>query len=495
MSEELNKQSLFDLFSQSQMTFEEAEKKSKQEAGRPKVERFRIGEDGEYPLRILPLAPVIDEQGRALPLERKGYEYPLYQFFLTINLPSSKGKKSKSLRIPVVRTNNKDFGPGHSVDLIDTYVKIAKEMYDDDDLFEAMSGNSYNNPSSLKWSFQHAMYVLDLSSDKERAKGPQLWQCSQTLYKAIDDAKIRLWKEMRADDSKAGDPVAGISHAYGVKIIRGNNNGKVGYTVEIGRKFVDLTDEEINKLISLPRIPETIYQFDHYSLEAELEFLRQYDELHDIEVCNQPDFKDAVAKLEGELPADDNHHFDLAKAASKDKKDAEVTVETLWNEFDSINDGGYGEKSDEYQNLREKIRQFAEDNELDVRLAHSKTNKQLLEEVEEAYSEKTKQSKAESKSESKKDDDEEERPARHARPSRNDEDVEDDKPSHKEEETEEERSVHRRPRPTLDEEPEEKDSDDADEEPEEKPEHKEEVESESRDDEEERPVHRRRRRV
>ena len=482
------KKSLFDLFSQSQMTFEEAEKKSKQEAGRPKVERFRIGEDGEYPLRIIPLVPQLDENGDPMPLERKGYEYPLFQFFLTINLPG-KGKK-KTMSIPVVRTNTKDFGPGYSVDLIDTYVKIAKEMYSDDtDLIEAMTKNSFHNPSSLKWSFQHAMYVLDISSDKERAKGPQLWQCTQTTYKAIDDAKIRLWKEMREDDKDATDPIAGIRNAYGVKIIRGNSNGKVDYTVEIGRKFVEFTDEEIQKFIDMPRIPELIYKFDRYSYEAEIEFLHQYDELHDLKVCEQPDFKEAVEKLGGELPADDTRHFDLATAGTaKDTKTEEVTVESLWAEFDRVEDGGYGEKSDEYQSLREKIRQFAEDKDLDVRIAHSKTNKQLLEEVEEAYEDKSKQAKTESKKAEEEDDDEkEDRPAR--RRSSHDEEEDksksksDDKDDEDEDDDKEEEPRQRRRRPTLDEE--------VDEDEDKKEEDK---KSDSDEEEEERPIHRRRRR-
>lgn len=482
------KKSLFDLFSQSQMTFEEAEKKSKQEAGRPKVERFRIGEDGEYPLRIIPLVPQLDENGDPMPLERKGYEYPLFQFFLTINLPG-KGKK-KTMSIPVVRTNTKDFGPGYSVDLIDTYVKIAKEMYSDDtDLIEAMTKNSFHNPSSLKWSFQHAMYVLDISSDKERAKGPQLWQCTQTTYKAIDDAKIRLWKEMREDDKDATDPIAGIRNAYGVKIIRGNSNGKVDYTVEIGRKFVEFTDEEIQKFIDMPRIPELIYKFDRYSYEAEIEFLRQYDELHDLKVCEQPDFKEAVEKLGGELPADDTRHFDLATAGTtKDVKSEEVTVESLWAEFDRVEDGEYGEKSDEYQSLREKIRQFAEDKDLDVRIAHSKTNKQLLEEVEEAYEDKSKQTKTESKKAEEEDDDEkEDRPVR--RRSSHDEEEDksksksDDKDGEDEDDDKEEEPRQRRRRPTLDEE----DDEDEDKKEEDK-------KSDSDEEEEERPIHRRRRR-
>lgn len=482
------KKSLFDLFSQSQMTFEEAEKKSKQEAGRPKVERFRIGEDGEYPLRIIPLVPQLDENGDPMPLDRKGYEYPLFQFFLTINLPG-KGKK-KTMSIPVVRTNTKDFGPGYSVDLIDTYVKIAKEMYSDDtDLIEAMTKNSFHNPSSLKWSFQHAMYVLDISSDKERAKGPQLWQCTQTTYKAIDDAKIRLWKEMREDDKDATDPIAGIRNAYGVKIIRGNSNGKVDYTVEIGRKFVEFTDEEIQKFLDMPRIPELIYKFDRYSYEAEIEFLHQYDELHDLKVCEQPDFKEAVEKLGGELPADDTRHFDLATAGTtKDVKSEEVTVESLWAEFDRVEDGGYGEKSDEYQSLREKIRQFAEDKDLDVRIAHSKTNKQLLEEVEEAYEDKSKQAKTESKKAEKEDDDEKEDRQVRRRSSRDEEEDKsksksDDKDDEDEDDDKEEEPRQRRRRPTLDEE--------ADEDEDKKEEDK---KSDSDEEKEERPTHRRRRR-
>ena len=47
MSEEVKK-SAFKLFTQAQMTYAEAEEKAKQEAGKPKVDRFRIGEDGEY---------------------------------------------------------------------------------------------------------------------------------------------------------------------------------------------------------------------------------------------------------------------------------------------------------------------------------------------------------------------------------------------------------------------------------------------------------------
>lgn len=375
------KKSAFKLFAQAQMTYAEAEEKAKQEAGKPKVDRFRIGEDGEYSIRVLPLAPEIDSEGNALPLERKGYEYPLHQLFLGITLPAKKGKKSKKLNIPVVRATDK--GIDKSVDLIDTYVRIAKELYaDDEELLKVITGNSFGG--GLRWSYQHAMYVIDLSSANARAKGPQLWQCTHSQYKTMDDAKMRLWSELRSDGGQETCPISWFTDAYPVKIIR-KTETKTDYTIEIGRKCVDVTEEEVEKLLDLPRIPELINRFTRYQLEAEVVFLQQYDELHEMEVCKEPDFIEAVEKLKGEMPADDTSHFDLANAGSdKGGASAEVTIDSLWAEYDKIADAGLSEKSDEYQELREKIRQFVEDKELDVRLSRSKNNKQLLEETEEA---------------------------------------------------------------------------------------------------------------
>ena len=514
MSEEQNKLNVFELFNQSQMTYIEAEEKAKKEAGRVQVERFRIGDDGEYPLRILPLAPIVDENGNMVEMQRKGYEYPIFQQFIAIDLPKrKKDDKVKSINIPVIRTTAPEVG--YSVDLIDTYVKIAKEMYSDDtELIDKMEQNSYRNKSSLKWNYQHAIYIRDVSSDKSRAKGPQIWQCSHTVYKAIDNAKMRLWAKMYDKNPKATDPVAGITNAYDVSVIRDGSGKKTEYTVEIGRDYDDLEEDEIKKLLEMPRIPEVIYRFARYHMEAELVFLKQYDEKHDIDVCSQDDFKDAVEKLKGELPADDNSHFDMASVNKTDSKAEEVTVASLWNEYDKLTDEGYDEKSDEYQDFREKLRQFAEDNELDVRLPRSKSNKQFLDEIEEAFEDKQQEV---SKSKRHKDDDEEDdepkkdredkeerSERRHSRRSEDrDEDEgegkKDAEKSHDEDE-EEERPRRRRPRPVDDVEDDDKDEDkksdkeDTDDEPDEGEKEDSKKEEPSDNDEEERPVHRRRRR-
>lgn len=443
MSEELKK-SAFSLFAQAQMSYSEAEEKAKQEAGKPKVDRFRIGEDGEYTIRILPLAPAIDENGDPLPMERKGYEYPIRQLFLGINLPAKKGKKPKKINVPVIRATDK--GVDKSVDLIDTYVRIAKELYaDDEELLEVINDGSFTG--GLRWSYQHVMYVLDLTEAKNRAKGPQLWQCSSSQYRTLNDAGLRLWRELREDGEQNTCPISWFTGAYPVKVIR-HTDKKTEYDIEIGRKTVDVTEAEVEKLLDLPRIPEYIYRFSRYQMEAEIAFLQQYDESHQMEVCKEPDFIEAIEKLKGEMPADDTSHFDIASAGSdKSGASAEVTIDSLWAEYDHIVDEGLSERSDEYQELREKIRQFAEDNELDVRLARSKNNQQLLEEIENALEDKKGQSsavKVDAKEEVAKDEEQPEEGAsvrRHSRPAAEE--------AAEEAEAKEEVPMRRRSRPTI----------------------------------------------
>lgn len=449
--------SAFQAFTQTQQTFAEAEEKAKKEAGAPKVERFRVGEDGEYVVRVLPLAPNFDEEGNILPMERTGYEYAVHQQFLGIKTPSKKGK-SKKINIPVIRTTDAEVG--YSVDLIDTYVKIAKEMYSDDkELMELIGQGGYFG--GLRWNFQHAIMVLDVSSNKERAKGPQLWQCSHSQYKEIDSAKLRLWKELKETDNQETCPICGLENAYPVKIIRSSENKRTSYSFDIGRKVLNITEEEAEKLLDLPRIPELIYRYTRYQYEATLAFLRQYDEEHDMEICKEPDFVEAAAKLAGELPADDTSHFDIAGASSKENGKEEVTIDSLYSEYDMIVDQDLGEKSDEYQELREKIRQFIEDKGLDVRISRTKNNLQLLEEIEQVMDSQSKKPVQKEKVET-----EEEKPVEKKRMPRpkveepeedNEETVESESEPESESDVEEEKPVRtrtRRPRPTVEEEPE-----------------------------------------
>ena len=74
----------------------------------------------------------------------------------------------------------------------------------------------------------------------------------------------------------------------------------------------------------------------------------------------------------------------MSSANSKENSKDEVTIDSLYAEYDAIIDQGLNEKSDEYQELREKIRMFIEEKNLDVRISRTKNNIQLLEEIEDA---------------------------------------------------------------------------------------------------------------
>ena len=477
------------ILQQTKQTFEEAEAQIKAESFSKRSELFRMSSDGDYSVRILPLVPELDAEGNVLPMDRHGFEYPVHQQFLKIELPKKKGeKKAKTISIPVVCATDK--GVGKSIDLIDTYVKIANELYPDDtEILELLEKGGYNG--GLKWSYIHSMYVFDLSKKGER-RGPLVWNASHAQYCDLRDAKQRLWIQERERDPERDCPVCGFENAYPVNIIRKTEN-KTEYTIEIGRYTDNLTDEDLAKLFDAPRLPEQIYSFNRYSLEAEVEFLKQYDEKHGMDVCQEQDFLDAIETLKGELSPEDKSHFDINKSGDgKDDKDGgkgEVTVNSLWAELDAIDDAGLSEKSDEYQELREKIRQFIEDNDLDIRLSRSKNNEALIRDIEDAMEDKEKNpSKSKKAEEPEKKEEKEEKSERRSRSRRaaadDDEDdkepeKEDEKDDEPEPEPERETRSRRRPRPSDDDE---------------EPEKEEPAAKEAPAEEEERPARRERRR-
>ena len=377
--------SVFDIFKQSAQTYDQALAKYESEKPIKKTERYRISDDGDYLVRILPLCPHIGEDGNPIKMERTGYEYDVRQQFLKIKLPSKGGsKRGKVVQIPVIQTTQK--GVGLPVDLIDTYVKIAKEFDEDGSITKKVTSNGFDG--GLKWNWQHAMYLLDL--DKKR-KGPLLFMSTASQYRSMDDVKRDVWGQLVAvdDNNREQCPLCSIEGAYPLKITRSDNNGKTEYKFSLQTigKPDSLKQEELKALLDAPRIDDEIYKYTRYQFEATLEFLKQYDEMLDISVCEEEDFKAAVEQLRNALPKEDNSHFDLTKASS-DKKDSSssksevVTIDTLWDENDAIESNGLGKDSDEYNELREKIVQFIQDNKLDVRVGHSKSNVQILEDIE-----------------------------------------------------------------------------------------------------------------
>lgn len=63
----------------------------------------------------------------------------------------------------------------------------------DEKLSEKIAGGSFGG--GLKYSYGHAMYIMDLS---ERAKGLQLLTLSHSQFKDLDERKFKLWQKKLA---------------------------------------------------------------------------------------------------------------------------------------------------------------------------------------------------------------------------------------------------------------------------------------------------------
>ena len=385
MSEINQKVDVFGLFAQTAQTYEEAVEKAKKEQGAPQVDRYRIAEDGDYSIRVLPLAPYLNEDGTAKEMDRKGYEYPLHQLFIKIQKPAPKGKKPSEITVPIIRTTDKEVG--YSVDLIDKYVEIAKQ-YDDKDVNEQLEKGSFYG--GLKWQYLRAMYVLDM---KKERKGPMLYQASYAQYKSLDEAKLSVWGKLKTKKGHENQecPISGFAGAYPVDIKRTKDGNKTKYTFTVDTLADpdDLTADELQKLLDLPRIPELIYRYTKYQFEATCVFLKQMDEKLQLDVCEQPDFIEAVEKLKGELLQTILHTSIWLKLVNQVME--VVMARLLLIRFGLITMRLLPKTliapSREYKDLRDKIQQFIVANELDIRITHSKNNEQLLNEVEEALEE------------------------------------------------------------------------------------------------------------
>ena len=373
----------FDLFAGVQETYEEALQKSADEnKSFAKIPHFRMDSVGTYSIRILPLAPTQQPDG-TWKLERKGYEYPTKTQLLKIINPNPKGKKDKDFYVTVTQAKY----VGLSVDLIDTYLEVAEEKYGDDEkLMKKIKGSGFEG--GLKWSHtQRAMYVIDM---EKRTEGVKLLTLSYSQYKDLEERKLSTWKKLLEQNPQIPCPISSIQSAYAVEIARKEENKKTTYAFNIDaiRGTIRLTEAEVQALLDAPRLPEILYRYSRFHLEATIEFLKQYDEKNGMDVMSSKTIAEAIEKIKMELPADDKSHFSFDKKDNKEGGEndgsEESTLDNLWKRWEDLQDKGIGDKSDEGQELRDDIRAFIDDNDLNVRVVRGKSNQDLLESIEDA---------------------------------------------------------------------------------------------------------------
>lgn len=379
MTEQENVMSALDIFAASQETFEEAKKKSSEESSK-RANFMRFAQDGTYAVRILPLAPVIDSEGNVLPMERKGYEYPLRSLILKIE-DTRKMVKGKPAIVYVTVCNAKHRFSQLNDDLIDLYVHTACNLYADDvELCKKLRSNSFEG--GLKWDNKRCMYVIDLD---KKADGLQILQLSFAQYKELEERKLDLWAKLNKKN-KVNCPISSIDNGYPLEIKRKTENKKVSYTFNIdtinGAEPLDETT--LNTLLEARRLPEVLYSYTRRHLEATIVYLTQLDEKYNIDVMGQQVIKDCIDQIKTLLPADDNTHFSMDGASSGEGEGSSAIndLNALWARFDKLDEAGIDDESAEAQELRTDIKEFIEANGLDIQVKRSKSNQDLLDECE-----------------------------------------------------------------------------------------------------------------
>lgn len=370
--------SVEDLFLASQETYAQAQQRAQEEnKAFARTEFFRMDKLGVYRLRVMPIAPSTDGL-----LARPGYEFPVHQLLLELEKPSTGGKASY-LYVTVPRATD----AGYPLDLIDSYRKAAvadAKAQGDDKLAEKIGGGSFGG--GLKYTYSHALYVLDLD---ERAKGLQLLTLSHSQFKELDERKFKLWQKKLAKNPSYPCPVSSIRDAYPVEIEKKKNGGKTEYLVNIDNESdADiLSKEELAALMSAPRIPDIIYRYSRYQAEATVEYLRQCDVRYGLSIMESNEMKEAVETLMAALPKEDTSSFSFDKRTKDNKENpaaGAATLDDLFDRFENLQAEGLGDRTEQGQELRGLIRAYIEQEGLQIRVTRSTSNKDLLEMIEEA---------------------------------------------------------------------------------------------------------------
>lgn len=380
--------SALNIFASAQETFEEAKKKNSEESGN-RATFFRFKNDGTYTVRILPLAPVINADGEVLPMERKGYEYPLRTLTLKI-VESQNDPKSGKPKINYVSICNAKhaFKDKLTSDLVDTYVnRVCAVHADDEALCKKVREGSFNG--GLRWDNKRCMYIIDMDNPTE---GIKILQLSYSQYKDLEERKLNVWNKLSKSGRNVPCPISSIHSAFPVEITRKTEGGKPSYSFNIDTLAAhhELDEELCQKLLDTPRLPEVLYRYNHYQLEATIVYLTQLDEKFDIDIMHDEEVLNCIEQIKCLLPADDQSHFVMGHSTSSENEASEAsvgTIDSLWDRYDTLEAAGLDDKSADGQELRTSIKEFIESNELDIRITHTKTNIDLLNAIEDVLDE------------------------------------------------------------------------------------------------------------
>jgi hypothetical protein len=225
------------------------------------------------------------------------------------------------------------------------------------------------------------MYIIDLDNVGD---GIQILQLSYSQYKDLEERKLNLWGKLNKNGKNVPCPISSIDAAYPVEIIRKTENGKASYSFNIDTvadKHI-LEETTLQNLLDMPRLPEQIYRYTRYHLEATVAYLTQLDEKFDIDVVNTDAVQNCIAQIKLLLPADDQSHFTLGDKDGDDSDANANDIDSLWKRYDELVAADLDDQTAEGQELRTAILAFIDANGLEVKVGRKKTNEDILNEIE-----------------------------------------------------------------------------------------------------------------
>ena len=371
-------------FEETAMSYEEAQQKVKAES-RIKTNYFRLDKDGEYTFRVLPLAPV-QVDGKWV-LDRKGYEYPLVSYM--IGFPTETRGKFNYVSI----IDPRQVYPNIDGDLFRAYYDLAvAELGDDKKAIESLGNVVTKGGAAITPSFLHCIYVID---QDEPAKGIQMLQLSNSQYQALETLKMSTWRDLLKDDPKTRCPLSDFKEGYNV-IATKDKSKKPPVTFNLSRRAAPVDAGVAQELLDMERIPNVIYRYTRYHLEATVEYLKMLDERYDFDFMKEGDdgefanekINTIYQQIKMSLPSDDHSHFNKNNMGGSDSENAEtdqITLDTLRELVEKCND--LEPASDEYVAAKTTFENFIKVNGLSYVPRRYHNLADMLEEIEDELGE------------------------------------------------------------------------------------------------------------
>lgn len=371
-------------FEETAMSYEEAQQKVKLES-RVKTNYFRLDKDGEYTFRVLPLAPV-QVDGKWV-LDRKGYEYPLTSYM--IGFPGETRGKFNYVSI----IDPRQVFPNVDGDLFRTYYDLAvAELGDDKKAIESLGNVVSKGGAAITPSYLHCIYVID---QDEPNKGIQMLQLSNSQYQALETLKMSTWRDLLKDDPKTRCPLSDFREGYNV-IATKDKSKKPPITFNLSRRAAPVDSSVAQELLDMERIPNVIYRYTRYHLEATVEYLKMLDERYDFDFMSEGDggefandkINTVYQQIKMSLPSDDHSHFNKNNINGSDGDNTEtdqITLDTLKELVEKCND--LEPTSDEYAAAKTTFENFIKANELNYTPRRYHNLADMLEAIEDELGE------------------------------------------------------------------------------------------------------------